>query len=65
MLPSFSARPIASHPTSSRCFVGSLAANTNWRTASTEARFAFAVLTTERNAALDLPRFRGEVRAWD
>ncbi len=42
---------VIAHPASVGCCRGSVAANTNWRTASTEARLAFAVLTTERKAA--------------
>jgi len=42
---------VIAHPASARGCWGSLLANTNWRTASTEARLAFAVLTTERKAA--------------
>ena len=42
---------VIAHPTSVRRPAGSLAASTNRRTPSTEARFAFAVLTTERKAA--------------
>jgi len=42
---------VIAHPPSARGCRGRLAANTNWRTASTDARLAFAVPTTERNAA--------------
>src|SRR6476469_8675393 len=42
---------VIAHPPSARGCRGRLAANTNWRTASTDARLAFAVRTTERNAA--------------
>jgi hypothetical protein len=42
---------VIAHPASARVCTGSFAASTNFRTARTEARFAFAVLTTERKAA--------------
>jgi hypothetical protein len=42
---------VIAHPTLSSASTGSLATNTNRRTSSTEARLAFAVLTTERKAA--------------
>ena len=42
---------VIAHPASARVCAGSLVANTNLRTARTEARLAFAVLTTERKAA--------------
>ncbi len=49
--PTASGCVVIAHPASVGCCRGSVAANTNWRTASTEARLAFAVLTTERKAA--------------
>jgi hypothetical protein len=42
---------VIAHPTSTGGWTDNLAANTNWRTARTEAWLAFAVLTTERKAA--------------
>ena len=42
---------VIAHPTLSSASTGSLATNTNRRTASTDARLAFVVLTTERKAA--------------
>ena len=44
-------RHVIAHPTSTGGWTDNLAANTNWRTARTEAWLAFAVLTTERKAA--------------
>jgi len=42
---------VIAHPTSTGGWTDNLAANTNWRTARTEAWLTFAVLTTERKAA--------------
>jgi hypothetical protein len=42
---------VIAHPASPGGWTDNLAANTNWRTARTEAWLAFAVLTTERKAA--------------
>ena len=42
---------VIAHPTYALFSTGNLAASTNRSTPSTEARFAFAVLTTERKAA--------------
>ena len=47
----FGSNSVIAHPTWASGCRGSLAANTNLRTASTDARLAFAVLTTERKAA--------------
>ena len=42
---------VISHPTLANASTGSLAANTHRTVSNTDARFAFAVLTTERKAA--------------
>jgi transposase len=42
---------VIAHPATTGGWTDNLAASTNWRTASTEAWLAFAVLATERKAA--------------